>query len=392
MRVLYICKDRGVPVFGHKGCSLHVQEILRALLDLGHHCTLLAARHGGHAPRDLTSLSVLPALDVISGTDAQREQAELESNQTLHRRTATLLAQTDVVYERYALWSYGALEAASEAGVPAVLEVNAPLLDEQARYRALHDADAALDATRRAFRAASQIIAVSEEVASWVSQFDEAGDKVTVVPNGVNTRRFSAIPRLRESRHHPVTFGFVGTLKPWHGTALALEAFAALNSQLPLARLLIIGDGPESASLRAQALELGIDANVTFTGAVAPEAMPTWLTHVDIGLAPYPALDDFYFSPLKIYEYMAAGMPVIASQTGQIANIVEHGETGLLVPPGDIEALASAMLTLARLPDRGALYGLAGLRRVQQAHDWRHVAQRTLNLLPQRRHNEACVS
>src|SRR5690606_13714515 len=125
-----------------------------------------------------------------------------------------------------------------------------------------------------------------------------------------------------------VTVGFVGTLKPWHGVSLLLEAFARLAADFAGVRLLIVGDGPERAALDQQAAALGIASLTEFTGAVDPELIPALLAEMDVAVAPYPRLDDFYFSPLKVLEYMAAGRAVVASRIGMIPEWIEHAGTG----------------------------------------------------------------
>ena len=83
---------------------------------------------------------------------------------------------------------------------------------------------------------------------------------------------------------------------------------------------------------------------MTFTNAVAPEAVPGLLASIDAAVAPYPALGHFYFSPLKVYEYMAAGRAIVASRAGQLEELLEDGAHALLCPPGDAAALAEALL------------------------------------------------
>src|SRR5262249_29832585 len=135
------------------------------------------------------------------------------------------------------------------------------------------------------------------------------------------------------------TVGFLGTMKPWHGLPILLEGFELLARGHPECRLLLVGDGAARDDLAAQAAALGLSNAAHFTGAVAPGDVPGLLASMDVGVAPYPDLPNFYFSPLKVYEYMAAGLPVVASRLGQISNLIEPGVTGLLVPPGDAPAL-----------------------------------------------------
>ena len=111
---------------------------------------------------------------------------------------------------------------------------------------------------------------------------------------------------------------------------------------------MIVGDGEVREELQAS-LSISV-RTFQHTGKVAPGEVPGWLTQMDIAVAPYPVAEDFYFSPLKILEYMAAGIPVVASAVGDLPSLVEHERTGILVPPGDADALGQALLHLARHP------------------------------------------
>ena len=379
MKIAYVCADRGIPVFGHKGCSLHVQEMAHAFRTLNAEVTLFAGRVGGNPPAALASLAVveLPSLGDAEG--AARERAALSANQPI-ANTVRAGGPFDIVYERYALWSHAALEAARTSGATTVLEVNAPLIEEQERFRSLHDRDAALAASRRAFAAADIIVAVSEEVGDYLGGFPQARHKVQVIPNGVNAQRFSDGTARRLRKPEGFTIGFVGTLKPWHGVDILLRTFARLEAQIVGSRLLIVGDGPQRDALTRLATQLGVIDKVTFTGSVAPDAVPGLLADMDVGVAPYPALTDFYFSPLKVYEYMASGLPVVASRIGQLNRIIDEQIDGLLCAPGDVDDLCAALLRIHEDPAAAQSMGQQGQQKVRAHHTWQSVAERVLDL------------
>jgi len=377
-RLAYISADPGVPVFGRKGASVHVQEVIRALRRQGVDVILFTASLGGEAPADLSDLHVILLPDVAGADSAQRERNALGQNPVLAR----LLEEHgpfDALYERHSLWSFAGLEWARCGGVPALLEVNAPLLLEQAKYRSLHDADSARDAVARAYAAADAILAVSEQVADHLRSFDDGlANKIHIVPNGVDPSKFF---RDREPRDTPFTIGFVGTLKPWHGVDLLLRAFARVHGAHSDVRLLIVGDGPERETLESMVRDLGLHSAVEFTGAVDPADVPQHLARMDVAVAPYPDLSDFYFSPLKMYEYMAAECAIVASAIGQITDVLEDGENALLYPPGDIDALAQAIERLrGDAPLRRRLTA-AARHAVLESHTWDAVAQRILELV-----------
>ena len=101
---------------------------------------------------------------------------------------------------------------------------------------------------------------------------------------------------------------------------------------------------------------------------------------MDVAVAPYPHSPDFYFSPLKVLEYMAAGLPVIASRIGQLTSLIQHGRNGILCPPGQPAALATALEQLMMNPALRQTLGNEARRTVEQSHSWHSVTQRILKL------------
>ncbi len=246
--------------------------------------------------------------------------------------------------------------------IPTILEVNAPLIEEQKRYRGLIDEAGAESITRRCFEDASLIVTVSEQVAKFVSTYPEASGKVHVLPNGVNLERFEASSKRALCHHEQFTIGFVGTLKPWHGVENLLQAFAVLAPNYSHARLRIVGDGPMRTELEKLTHQLRIAHKVCFTGAVAPEKMADELAKMQVGVAPYPHDIDCYFSPLKIFEYMAAGMAVVASDVGQNPDVIDRGASGFLYPAADISQLSEAIEKLILDPHLTQAMGQRGVR------------------------------
>ena len=384
MRVAYVCADAGVPVFGRKGCSVHVQEVLRALRRRGAAVELFAANLGGESPEDLDEVRIHALPAAPKGDVAEREAAALAANDALRTALAreSLRRSFDFLYERHSLWSFAAMEFAHERHLPALLEVNAPLVAEQRHNRKLIDERSARECVQRAFRGASALLAVSDELADNLAVQGVERDKLHVVANGVAPRRFDGARPMHERRHDQFTIGFVGTLKPWHGLPTLIEAFARLHARDESYRLLIVGDGPEREALAEQLAAAGprVAAAAIFTGAAAPAEIPRWLATMDVAVAPYPDLDEFYFSPLKLFEYMAAGLPIVASRIGQIARVMEHERHGLLAPPGDPVALAAAIERLRREPALRASCAASARDKVERQHTWEAVAERILQL------------
>lgn len=378
MRLAYVCADAGVPVFGTKGCSVHVQEMLRAFRALGIEVELIAARWGGEPPADLSDIV---CHELAPGCEKPRFAGQ-DGSARLNASLAKLLARRgpfDGIYERHALWSHAAMETARAWGVPGWMEINAPIVEEHARYRFLVDRALAEALARRALRSASVLLPVSHALAEGLERDGLPASRIEVLPNGVNLYRIRPdVPPVRPARPETFVVGFLGSLKPWHGLEFLAGAFARLLRAVPQSRLRIIGDGPERPALEERLRSLGAASATEILGAVPPGEIPGLLTSLHVGVAPYGPLRGFYFSPLKIYEYMAAGLPVVASRIGQIPGAVRHGVEGLLVPPGDVPALGAALGRLAGDPALRAVLGRAARRRVEAGHGWTAVARRVI--------------
>jgi glycosyltransferase involved in cell wall biosynthesis len=380
MRIAYVCFDWGVPVFGSTGSSIHVQEIVRGFLARGAHVKLFAARIGGDLPAGLERVSVHSFEGLVEGPREVREQSALAANRDL-RDALEREGPFDMVYERYSLWSFAAMDFARETEVPGLLEVNAPLIEQQAEYRGLVDRASAERVAERVFGAAAALIALSTEIKVYLERYPTTHGRVHVIPDGVNPDRFpTGLKPSCPCKPGTFTVGFLGSLKPWHGLPILVDAFAMLHQCHPNSRLLVVGDGPERANLEMDLAARGLTQAAHLTGAVPPGEVPRLLTSMDVGVAPYPELPTFYFSPLKVYEYMAAGLPVVVSRIGQLAYLIQHGLTGLHCAPGDSSAFVDALVRLKQDPKLCTSLGEAAREHVIRYHTWDHVMQRILDL------------
>ena len=380
MRVAYVCTDPGVPVFGRKGASVHVQAVLGALTARGDQLQVIAARVGDDRPAHLPALPVhvLP-VDTAESARAREHAVRLADDHVVD--VLDHLAHqggVDLVYERYALWGRSATAWAAERGVPSVVEVNAPLVEEQSLHRVLVDRAAAERVAHEVLSRAGTVVCVSERVAAWARAHSTNPERVHVVGNGVDTRRVR--PAAEPPDETPFTIGFVGSLKPWHGVEDLVSAVALLAAGDDGYRLLVVGDGPQREAIRSQVRALSLDGVVEMTGAVPPDEIPTLLHRMHVAVAPYPSIPDFYFSPLKVYEYLAAGLPVVATRTGELTSTLGDGRHGVLVEPGSPAQLAAALADLRADPALRAALGRSGRRAAVERHDWTDVVTRVLTL------------
>jgi glycosyltransferase involved in cell wall biosynthesis len=212
------------------------------------------------------------------------------------------------------------------------------------------------------------LLAVSEELRAEALAVGVRAERIHVLPNGVDAALFTPSPeaaaRVRAELGlgtGPVV-GFVGSLKPWHGTEVLLRAFAQLHARRADASLLVVGDGPQREALTAAVAAAGLQRVVHFTGAVDHTQVPEYMAAMDVATAPYLPQDDFYFSPIKVYEAMMLGLPVVVSRIGQIAGLADAGLVAAATP-GNVEDWVRALE--AMLDDAAGRASLAA-----RGRDW----------------------
>jgi glycosyltransferase involved in cell wall biosynthesis len=378
MNLAYVNADAGIPLFSGKGAAVHVRDFAQAARRVGHHVRVLTSVVGETQSQWSLPFERIP--ERHGTTEAPSEARGLGRNLGLRAALARRHQQRafDLIYERYSLWSHAALGFARRRALPYVLEVNSPLVVEQSTYRQLAKRETARRIERYLFSAASRVVAVSAEVAAYVC--DNGGDssRVLVAVNGVDLSLYrDVLPTGAPGERF--TVGFLGSLKAWHGLDVLLDALAHLVATDERYHLRVIGDGPERAALLAGIDRRGLGQHVTLVGQVAREQVPEHLRDVDVTVAPYPRLDGFYFSPLKIFEYMAAGRPIVASRIGQIESVLCDGETALLVEPGNASALAASIESLRAQPALAARLAAAARARAFTRHGWEHTVSTAID-------------
>jgi glycosyltransferase involved in cell wall biosynthesis len=414
MRVLYLCPDLGIPILGRKGASVHVRALVTALGRAGH-SVVVAAPLLSRSPWEEPAELAAPVVHVPSGTVAETvfyglkahgEMLEAETSVPgelrrilLNQELATQLRRRfdheppDVIYERGSLHATAGAVLAGELDVPRLVELNAPLALEQSTYRAAGLGELAAQAERWTLARADAVLAVSEPVREYALSLGVAPERAYLLPNGVDAALFHPGPPDPNVRAWlglggggPV-LGFVGALRPWHGVEVLPELLARLTPRYPGLRLVIVGDGPRRTALEGELRERGLARQVVFTGSLPHEEVAGVVRQFDIALAPYPKPEHaFYFSPLKLFEYMGCGVAVVAAGLGQIAEVVRDGETGLLYRPDECggasspDALAAACDRLLADPALRRRLGEAAAAEIHRRYTWDHNAARVVDL------------
>jgi glycosyltransferase involved in cell wall biosynthesis len=375
VKLLYVASDQRVP--GKTGGSVHVEEVARGLAARGHEVHVLALlgerRTNGAVPPYELHPSRLP-FDHRFFRWTARHQVE-----TLIERLGV-----EAVMERYYNFGGEGVRAAHARGIPSLLEVNSPIKDHPGSFKSALDRAVLF---RPLWRIREELVRKASALVTPLPAIvpeDVPGDKVHRVHWGANVERFR--PDVTRKRlaipEKAKVVVFSGSFRPWHGADLLVRAAARVLSRDPEAFFLFIGAGPTWEETRLLAQKLGIEGAVLFTGPVAYDEMPSYLRAARVGVAPYQPSRlgqmtlGFYWSPLKIFEYMATGLPVVSLDVPQVAEIIRPENEGLLVAEGDEEALADAISKLVADPKRAQSMGEAGRERVVAQFSWqRHCEQ-----------------
>ncbi len=411
MKIGYLVSDVDVEVLGSQGCSVHIREFTNALVDAGHDVFIVCSWPGGEGTGNSTRARIhhlgptglnkelwegLENEPQIYDHYLERDLRSILWNHWLQAEGARIFREEkpDFVYERIALFGFGGLELRRQLDIPWILELNAPLTDQQDGYTYFPLIETARKLEGAILREADAIVALTDWLADWAVGLGAERDRIRVLPDGVSKRLFGGeIDRgkVREvlGENEAEIVGFVGSFHKWHDVAGLIEAFATLEQGTGDRRLLLVGDGHTREKLEQQVARLGLTESVHFTGKVPHEEIPSYLAAMNVAVVPYGPIDDFFFSPMKLFESMAVGTPTVAADLGQISQVVEHGRNGWLYPAGDNQKLAEGISVLLDDSDLAGRIGTAAREEVLARYTWERVTAEVVilaNKLSEERH------
>jgi glycosyltransferase involved in cell wall biosynthesis len=325
------------------GQGVHLDSMVAALRALGHEVRVVGpaayeqAGLGGESRLTARLRAALPA--------ALAEVAELAYTvpATWRLDRAAAAFAPDVIYERYNLFHLAGALVARRRRLPLLLEVNAPLAEERARFGGLRLRRLARWAEGFVWRAADRVLPVTAVLAGHVTAAGVPASRIAVVPNGIDLDAFPPSPADPAAASRDLVLGFVGFVRDWHGLDSVVRGIAGWQGEPGLA-LQVVGEGPARPGLEALAADLGIAGRVRFTGLAPREAVPGLVAGFDIALQPASVA---YASPLKVFEYMAAARPIVAPDQPNIREVLDHDRTALLFDPAAPGAMWQAVHRLA---------------------------------------------
>lgn len=304
------------------------------------------------------------------------------------------------VYQRYSLNNYSGVRLAARRATPFVVEYNGSEIWMSRHWGSPLEHEALSTRIEMLnLAAADLIVVVSQAMEDELAARGVPKEKILVNPNGVEPAVYSpdvdgSAVREQYGLGGKTVIGFIGTFGPWHGAEVLAEAFGRLlearTEWRGRVRLLMIGDGVRMPEVRAAIARHQIEQECVLTGLVAQADGPRYLAACDILASPHvPNADGspFFGSPTKLFEYMAMGKGIVASdldQIGVVLNAREDVPAAVMVVPGDVDALAAGLATLVDDPARREALGRIARQLVLERHTWRAHTGRIVDALRQR--------
>ncbi len=323
----------------------------------------------------------------------------LETNEQILKQSKSKYAgfRFSFIYQRYSVYNYVGVVLARHFRIPLIIEYNGPEAwvgqnwSKNFKYESLIDKIEILNS-----KAADVVVVVSQPLKEHLMERGVDSDKILVNPNGVNPETYSpevdgSHIRRKYDLNNKIVIGFIGTFGKWHGAEVLAQAFGLLIQKHPQyrdrIRLLMIGDGPTRAQVQQELATYGVIKESILTGIVPQEQGPAHLSACDLLVLPHIPNSDgtpFFGSPTKLFEYMAMGKGIIASDLEQIGEILKHDHTAWMVKPGDSESLMIGLKAMIDNPDMSQRFGKAAREEVVAKYTWKEHTRKIIEKLKER--------
>ena len=365
------------------GAVAHTKGVVEAFIKLQHHPLVISGFLINYLNlEDHNSLVIEPQII----TKEINELQELEYNFQLIKILDSEFKKRnfDVVYQRYGLNNYTGAFLSKKFNLPFILEYNGSEIWIAKHWKnCLTHVNIAEEIELANFNAADLIIVNAQALKDELAERGIIQKKILVIPNGVDPERFNPELDYNSVRNklgiskEKLLVTFIGTFGRWHGAEIFAQSIKLVIQQYPDVHFMFIGEGATFPMVRDIIENDQIEDYVTLTGTIPQLDAPNYLGASDILISPQipnPDGTPFFGSPTKLFEYMAAGKPIVASNLDQMGVILENEKTAILVTPGNVEALAAGILKLANSPSLRERLGMQARIEVINKYSWqKHV-------------------
>jgi glycosyltransferase involved in cell wall biosynthesis len=368
-----------------EGSQVHAKEFMNAMEELGHEVI----------PVELSLRRQNQIINIKRTKELQeqksktklviRELKSLALNIPRFIRLVRLIQKykPDCIINRYSIYDLSAILAGKLFNIPIVYEVNGSVIYERDIENRYYIKGLANWFEKQVFKQADVVTVVSNELKRYFDENRYDTSSTIVIPNGVDINKFhenvpcpAFLEDLEKKWSDNVVVGFLGSLKSWHGVERMINIMPKLIQKVPKIRFLIIGDGNEREILEQKINNYNISQYVHITGFIDHKDIPGALNLIDIAVAPYKDIKFFYFSPLKVFEYMAMGKPVVAPALGQCKELIQSNYNGILLEENTDDALMNAIQNLAENEDLRTKMGKNARKFIEKHYTWKVNAKK----------------
>jgi glycosyltransferase involved in cell wall biosynthesis len=368
---------------GRSSQAIHIRGVVEALKADGHEVTILSPP--GVDP--LKAAGMMPFLRKRDHADGfQRiwkyiscecpqfafEAFELLYNLFLPFRLLPILWRQPgaVLYERHAYFMFMGVLLGKWFGRPVVLEVNELAGFKRARGLIMERLARRIDAW--VFSRADYILCVSRILADEARQRGASGDRVYVVPNAIDPKRFRDSGTRQSLRERlgldgSIVIGHVGLFHLWDRLDILIEVVQSIRDRHPEIKVLLVGDGPEMENLKQTACRLGMESALVLPGPVPRDDVPAYIDAMDICVLPD---SNAFGSPIALFEFMAMGKPCVVPDLGPMRDVIDDNVTGIMFPHADYGALGKALLRFVEDSEFRIQVGARAKHTVFKRHTW----------------------
>ena len=376
------------------GSTIKALEILKALANCGHEVKDYwmrddLSRKVFASNGDGNSSSMRDVLKTHLSRYLHEPNQLLKNFDSLKRETEILEQEKpDLVIARLDVFVYSPVKLSKKFKIPFIIEIDSPRSYEKIKYQTEYRVTKSLLRWMeiKFIESGKAGFSVSRKIKEHFVNRGVPDDFITVIPNGADVDRFSpeiSSTQVREKYdlRESVVVGFVGSFIFWHGVENLTSIIKNNLSKYDNVKFLMVGQGgPLEPLLKKFVSDNKFEEQVIFTGHVPHDDVPQYISAMDILLAPYPDIDFFYYSPVKIYEYMSCGKPVISTKIGQIAELIEDGKTGFLTKPNDIKKISSRISDLIENQKLREQVGKAARAEILKNHTWKKRGEQLARL------------
>lgn len=351
MKILYYSANPTISSKANSGPGVHIREVIAAMREQGHEVlpviigdTIVSVqqKRSNKYLQILKRISKLFIPAVIWRTIKELRLISFDKKLDAMLRKKMESFKPDFVYERASHLQLSGVRVALEKKITYLVEINAPFLDEVKSFERAESliTRKIVNFEKSLIHFSEKVFVVSSALKDYYAKYTNDHGKILVVPNCVNEKSLVVKKELKNNLQqkynlqNKIVIGFVGSIFPYHGVDILIEAFAEIHEKHNNVFLLIVGDGQILEELGRKVEVLNLSKYVVFTGSVSHDEVYTYIDLMDITVM---AKSNWYGSPVKIFEYGAMGKPIIGPNTIPVNDVMIDGEDGLLIEPNKNE-------------------------------------------------------